>query len=175
MNIGGEELKNATAKVEEATKKCEELRKNIKKALLDADNMVKNSKVAEEAAKASLKDQAKTEKELARLKEEHAKLDDKAEQVLNTYNEIKEELVQKDELLQKLRQKREEVIGQANALKEQEVDLVHEMEEKTCTLRDLQSRIKAWGEKLIQFRQEYEQLPLDLLGELREEKEQEAH
>ncbi|CAK0788743.1 unnamed protein product [Prorocentrum cordatum] len=113
MNIGGEELKNATAKVEEATKKCEELRKNIKKALLDADNMVKNSKVAEESAKASLKDQAKTEKELARLKEEHAKLDDKAEQVLNTYNEIKEELVQKDELLQKLRQKREEVIGQA--------------------------------------------------------------
>merc|ERR1712070_893617 len=50
MNIGGEELKTAKAKVDEATKKCEDMRKLIKKSLLDADLMDKNSKKAEASA-----------------------------------------------------------------------------------------------------------------------------
>eukprot|EP00933_Yihiella_yeosuensis_P081234 TRINITY_DN94799_c0_g1_i1.p1 TRINITY_DN94799_c0_g1~~TRINITY_DN94799_c0_g1_i1.p1 ORF type:complete len:1355 (-),score=482.33 TRINITY_DN94799_c0_g1_i1:302-4366(-) len=169
MNIGGEELKNAKTKLEEATKKCEDMRRNIKKALLDADNMVKNSKKSEEAAKAAVEEHKKTEKELKKLREEHAKLDDKAESVLNNYNKLKDALQEKDDVLTKLRAARDEVIAKASALKSQEVDLVNEMEVKTRTLRELYAKINAWGNKLEEARNEYKQLPLDILKELRSE------
>jgi structural maintenance of chromosome 4 len=167
MNIGGEELKTAKAKVEEATKKCEDMRKNIKKALLDAENMVKNSKKAEAAAKAAKADLVTTEKTLASLREEHAKLDDKAEVVLNEYNTLKEALVEKDKVLGTLVGKRDDVLQSAKALKSQEVDLVQEMEDKTRTLRELYARITQWGNKLQEARKEYEQLPLDILRDIR--------
>eukprot|EP00442_Polarella_glacialis_P051545 CAMPEP_0115144160 /NCGR_PEP_ID=MMETSP0227-20121206/61262_1 /TAXON_ID=89957 /ORGANISM="Polarella glacialis, Strain CCMP 1383" /LENGTH=1421 /DNA_ID=CAMNT_0002553249 /DNA_START=158 /DNA_END=4423 /DNA_ORIENTATION=- len=193
MNIGGDELKQAKAKLEESTKKCEDMRRNIKKALLDADNMVKNSKKAEASAKvavdehktcekaletlrkehAKLDDKAEQyktcEKALETLRNEHAKLDDKAEQVLNAYNKLKDTLAEKDEVLTALRGKRDEVIQKANSLKSQEVDLVNEMEVKTRTLRELYGRITAWSNKLQEARKEYAQLPLDLLAELRGE------
>jgi len=167
MNIGGEELKSARAKLEESKHKCETMRKNVKKALLDADNMVKNSKKAEENAKNALKDQDSVQKAIADLKKEHAKLDDKAEKVLNKYNSLKDSLVEKDKVLSGLRAKRDEVIQAASALKSQEVDLVNEMEEKTRTLRELHGRIQAWGTKLQEARSEYKQLPLDILQDLR--------
>jgi structural maintenance of chromosome 4 len=174
MNIGGEELKTAKAKDEEAAKKCEDLRKNIKKALLDADNMVKNSEKAKGASKAAEKEAANTEKALIALREEHAKLDDKAERVLNEYNALKEQLVEKDKVLVTLQGKRDDVLQSAKALKSQEVDLVQEMEEKTRTLRDLYARITQWGNKLQEARKEYEQLPLDILGDIRSRAEEQA-
>eukprot|EP00747_Dinoflagellata_sp_TGD_P195072 gnl/TRDRNA2_/TRDRNA2_63218_c0_seq1.p1 gnl/TRDRNA2_/TRDRNA2_63218_c0~~gnl/TRDRNA2_/TRDRNA2_63218_c0_seq1.p1 ORF type:complete len:1377 (+),score=498.50 gnl/TRDRNA2_/TRDRNA2_63218_c0_seq1:64-4194(+) len=174
MNIGGEELKTAKAKVEESTKKVEDMRKYIKKALLDADIMDKNAKKAEESEKAAQKDHAKTEKELAKLKEEHAKLDDKAESVLNNYNKLKEALVEQDTVLTKLRSKRDEVIQAASQLKSQEVDLVNEMEEKTRVLRELYAKVTHWGNKLQEARKEYAQLPLDLLSEIRKAEEDRA-
>jgi len=169
MNIGGDELKQAKAKVEECTKKCEDMRRNVKKALLDADSMVKNSKKAEANAKAALEEHKAVEKALKKLREEHAKLDDKAEKVLNAYNKLKEKLTEKDEILSKLRDARDEVIQKATNLKSQEVDLVNEMEVKTRTLRELHARINAWTHGLKEARQEYGQLPLDLLKELRAE------
>mmetsp|Transcript_13427 Transcript_13427/g.38169 ORF Transcript_13427/g.38169 Transcript_13427/m.38169 type:complete len:1387 (+) Transcript_13427:62-4222(+) len=168
MNIGGDELKQAKANLEAAVKKCEDMRRNIKKALLDADNMVKNAKKAEEKAAKALEEYGATEKVLVVLREEHAKLDDKAEAVLNAYNELKEALAQEDEVLTKLRAKRDEVISAASALKSQEVDLVNEMEEKTRTLRELYAKISAWGTKLQDARKEFQQLPLDILSDLRE-------
>jgi len=173
MNIGGDALKNAKEQLEEATKSCEDMRKNIKKALLDADNMVNNSKKAEEAAKAAKKEVVATEKTLKQLREEHAKLDDKAESVLNAYNDLKEALAEKDKVLTELKTKRDEVIQNASTLKSQEVDLVNEMEEKTRTLRDLYAKITAWGNKLKEARDEYKQLPLDILAELRGEEQDE--
>merc|ERR1719264_953336 len=167
MNIGGDELKNAKAKVEESTKKCEDMRRHIKKSFLDADNMVKNSKKAEASAKTAVADQATTEKALATLRAEHASLDDKAESVLKSYNQLKDALAQRDQLLTGLRAKRDEVIAAAKTLKNQEVDLVNEMEEKTRFLRELYARITAWANKLQEARKEYQQLPLDLLNELR--------
>jgi len=167
MNIGGDELKNAKAKVEESTKKCEDMRRHIKKSYLDADNMVKNSKKAEANAKTAVKDQATTEKALTNLRAEHASLDDKAESVLKSYNQLKDTLSQKDQLLTTLRAKRDEVIASAKTLKNQEVDLVNEMEEKTRFLRELYARITAWANKLQEARKEYQTLPLDLLAELR--------
>merc|ERR1712085_84172 len=68
MNIGGDELKVAKEKLEEWTKQCDELRKYVKKAVLDADNMVKNSKVAEKSAQKAVKDAAAAEKALVALK-----------------------------------------------------------------------------------------------------------
>merc|ERR1719343_294900 len=129
--------------------------------------MVKNAKKAEENAKSAEKECVATEKVLNSLKEEHAKLDDKAEAVLNTYNAMKEELVEFDQVLNTLRARRDEVIQNASTLKSQEVDLVNEMEEKTRVLRELHGRIEAWGSKLKEARKEYEQLPLDILGDLR--------
>mmetsp|Transcript_87519 Transcript_87519/g.194542 ORF Transcript_87519/g.194542 Transcript_87519/m.194542 type:complete len:1508 (+) Transcript_87519:95-4618(+) len=174
MNIGGEELKVAKEKLEESTKKCEDMRRNVKKALLDADNMVKNSKKAEVSAKEALKEHAAAEKTLESLKEEHAKLDDKAEAVLNEYNKRKEAVVEKDQVLTALRAKRDEVIQAASSLKSQEVDLVNEMEEKTRALKEIYGRIAAWGNKLQEARKEYKELPLDLLGELRTAKKAEG-
>lgn len=171
MNIGGEELKNTKAKLEDSTKKCEDMRRNNKKALLDVDNMVKNSKKAEVNAQSAVDEHKSTEKALKGLREEHAKLDDKAEQVLNSYNKLKETLAEKDQVLTLLRNKRDEVIQKASTLKSQEVDLVNEMEVKTRTLRELYGRITAWGNKLQEARKEYAQLPLDLLAELRTNQE----
>jgi len=171
MNIGGEELKNSRAKLEESKSKCESMRKNVKKALLDADNMVKRSKASEENAKAALQEQGTVEKALVDLKKEHAKLDDKAEKVLNAYNKLKDSLVEKDKVLSSLRAKRDEVIQAASALKSQEVDLVNDMEEKTRTLKELHGRIQAWGTKLQEARAEYKQLPLDILQDLRGDEE----
>jgi structural maintenance of chromosome 4 len=168
MNIGGEELKTAKAKVDEATKKCEDMRKLIKKSLLDADLMDKNSKKAEASAQSAKEEHGNVEKALKLLREEHAKLDDKAETVLNSYNKLKESLAVKDKTLTELRQKRDDVINAASAHKNQEVDLVHEMEEKTRTLRDLQARKTGWGNKLEEARKEYGQLPLGILDELRQ-------
>lgn len=171
MNIGGEALRKAKADLEESTKQCEELRRLNKKALLDADIMVKNSKQCEVSAKDAVKELKAAEKVLKQLREEHAKLDGKAEEVLASYNHFKEILVEQSEVLGALRGKRDEVIAKASALKSQEVDLVNEMEEKTRTLRELYARITAWGNKLQEARKEYAQLPLDLLKELREPQE----
>merc|ERR1740121_1065734 len=44
MNIGGDELRSSKAKLEEAVRQCEEMRRGIKKAVLDAESMLKNSK-----------------------------------------------------------------------------------------------------------------------------------
>jgi len=167
MNIGGEELRLAKAKVEEATKKAEDMRRQIKKAILDADNMVKNSKKAEVNAKKATEERAAAEKTLVKLKAEHAALDDKAELVLNSYNQLKETMAEKDVMLGELKQKRDKIIAEASAAKSQEVDLVNEMEEKQRTLKDLYGRITAWANKLKEARQEYQQLPLDFLDELR--------
>merc|ERR1740121_539209 len=167
MNIGGDELKNGKAKLEEVTKQCEDARRAVKKAVLDAENMMKNSKKAEANAEKALQDRAATEKALAALKEEHAKLDDKAEAVLNSHNQLKEQLAEKDQILNSLRGRRDEIIKEASALKNSEVDLVNEIEEKTRALKEVYSRIAAWGAKLEEARKEYEQLPLTILRELR--------
>mmetsp|Transcript_50633 Transcript_50633/g.147258 ORF Transcript_50633/g.147258 Transcript_50633/m.147258 type:complete len:1378 (-) Transcript_50633:296-4429(-) len=174
MNIGGEELKRAKSDLEEATKRCDELRKEVKKALLDADTMVKNSKKAEANSKSALEERKAAEKVLAELKEEHSKLDDKGEAVLKSHNELKQALSEKDELLTGLRRKRDEVIEQASAMKNSEVELVQEIEEKTRALKDLYSRIATWGAKLEESRKEYAQLPLDILKDLRAEARSEA-
>jgi len=167
MNIGGEELSAAKWKVEEATKRCDNMRRDIRKMSLDAENMDKNSKKADEAALVAAKEHESTGKALAQLREEHARLDDKAESVLNAYNTLKESLIGKDQLLTRLKTQRDEVLEAAKQMKSQEVDLVAEMERKTNLLRDLYARITGWGNKLKETRQEYAQLPLDLLDEIR--------
>lgn len=45
--------------------------------------------------------------------------------------------------------------------------MVHEMEEKTRALRELTSRVAAWGAKLQEARAEWKQLPMDLLDTIR--------
>lgn len=165
MNIGGDELKSAKWKVEEGTKRCDDMRKAIKKAVLDAESFDKSSKKAEAAAADAVKEREGTEKSLVALREEHAKLDDKAEAVLNAYNQLKEGLIDKDQILTRLRNKRDEIIQAASKLKSAEVDLVAEMEEKTRALKEIYGRVQAWGRKLVEAREEYKQLPLDLLGD----------
>merc|ERR1712217_419916 len=66
------------------------------------------------------------------------------------------------------------VIQEASTMKSQEVDLVNEMEEKTRILKELYAKIAAWANKLTEARNEYKQLPLDLLSELREAKVEKA-
>jgi len=167
MNIGGDELKVAKAELDEATKQSDEARRQVKKALLDSDNMVKHSKQAEANAKTALKEKAEAEKTLEKLKAEHAKLDDKAESVLNSHQTLEKSLNEKNEVLSVLRKKRDEVIESAQALKHSEADLVNEIEEKMSTLKKLYAAINAWGAKLEEARKEYQQLPLDLLKDLR--------
>jgi len=167
MNIGGDELKKGKADLEDATNRCDEQRKWTKKALLDADAMEKNAKKSEERAVTSLQDKESAEKTLVVLKEEHRKLDDKAEVVLNSHNQLRDALAEKDQVLRALKEKRDEVIEQAKGLKNSEVDLVNEIEEKRRVLQEMYSRIASWGAKLEEARKEYAQLPLDILKDLR--------
>jgi len=174
MNIGGDELNAAKAQMEETSKRVENMRRQIKKAWLDADNMDKNSKRAEASAKNAREDRENTERVLETLKEEHAALDDRAELVLTSHNELKQALVHHDNLLNELKGKRDQIIHAAQAMKSQEVDLVNEMEEKTRFLREMYAKIQAWANKLKEARAEYQQLPLDLLRDLRAAQEQTA-
>jgi len=169
MNIGGDELKLAREAVEETSKSCEELRRCIKSASLNIENFQKNVKKAQINAKSAKDDFAITEKTLVNLKDEHSKLDDKAEKVLNSYNKLKTELADKDVVLVQLRQKRDEVINNANALKSQEVDLVTEMEQRTKTTQQARSECTKWGNQLLEARKDYSELPRDILDDLREE------
>jgi structural maintenance of chromosome 4 len=168
MNIGGDELKEAKDAVDESNKKCEELRRLIKSASLNIENFQKNSKKAEANAKKSKDEYAITEKMLTNLKEEHAKLDDKAERVLESYNKLKKELEDKDKVLVELRQKRDAVINHANALKSQEVDLVTKMEERTNATQKKRAECTKWGNQLVESRKEHGELPHDILGDLRQ-------
>merc|ERR1719265_2524872 len=79
-----------------------------------------------------------------------------------------------DQLLLGLKEKRDEVMEAASACKRQEVDLVNEMEEKTRTLQQIHQRIASWAAKLKDSRREYQELPLDLLAEIRTEQGVEA-
>jgi structural maintenance of chromosome 4 len=167
MNIGGDELRDAKEAVADTSRKCEELRRLIKSASLNIENFQNNAKKAEANAKNARNEYAITEKALAKLKEEHSKLDDKAEKVLNSYNKLKTELAEKDVILVQLRQKRDEVINQANALKSQEVDLVTEMEERTKTTQKARAECTKWGNQLVEARKEYCELPHDILNDLR--------
>lgn len=88
-----------TCSAEECTKHCEELRKEVKKALLDADAMVKNSRKAEASSKAAAEERKVAEKVLGELKEEHAKLEDKAAAVLVSHNELRDNLAEKGQAL----------------------------------------------------------------------------
>merc|ERR1719410_3028751 len=125
--------------------------------------MVKNSARSETTAQKAEEEHSATEKALAALRAEHATLDDKAEAVLNSYNQLKSTLSQKDQTLNQLKQKRDEVIQAASQLRNQEVDLVNSMEEKVRALKDLHARKAAWGGKLVEARKEFQQLPLDFL------------
>jgi len=167
MNIGGDELRDAKEAVSENKIKCLELRRLIKSASLNIENLQKNAKKAEANAKNARDEYKMTEKTLANLKEEHSKLDDKAEKVLNSYNKLKNELREKDMILVQLRQTRDEVINRANALKSQEVDLVTEMEERTKTTQKARSECTKWGNQLLEARKEYSELPHDILDDLR--------
>merc|ERR1719428_1784086 len=92
MNIGGEEVKTAKWKVDESAKLCEDTRKQIRKMQLDSEAATRNSTKAAEAAKKALEDHATCEQTIQKLKEDHAKLDDQAETVLNKYHEMKNAL-----------------------------------------------------------------------------------
>jgi structural maintenance of chromosome 4 len=174
MNIGGDELRNAKNNFDETTQKCEELRLAIKKAVLDADTMEKNSKKALANVKASAEQYKATEKVLAKLKKEHEALEAEAAEVLERYTDAQKQYADMDQILCELKQKRDQVMENASACKRQEVDLVNEMEEKTRNLQQIHARIASWAAKLQDSRREYKELPLDLLAEIRAEQAQEA-
>jgi structural maintenance of chromosome 4 len=165
MNIGGEEVKTAKWKVDEAAKLCEDTRKAIRKMQLDSEAATRNSQKAAEMAKKALDDHKACEGAIVKLKEEHAKLDDKAESVLTKYNDLKAGLIDKDRILTELREKRDHIIQEATSLKSAEVDLVAEVEEKTRVLRDCQHRVQAWAKKLVDLRKEHSELPLDIISD----------
>jgi structural maintenance of chromosome 4 len=173
MNIGGEELQKAQAELDESTKRCEEMRMNNKKAILDADVMEKNSKKSEANVKRLAEEYKSTEKALQKLEKEHAKLEVEAGEVLEKYSTAQKNYADMDQVLVQLREKRDAVMEAARACKRQEVDLVNEMEEKTRTLQQIHARIAGWAAKLTESRKEYEDLPLDLLAEIRSEQEKE--
>merc|ERR1740138_1020417 len=169
MNIGGEELKDAKANLDETTQKCDELRLAIKKAVLDADTMEKNSKKALANVKATAEQYKATEKSLKKLEEEHEALEGEAAEVLERYTEAQKQYADMDQILCQLKEKRDQVMEAASACKRQEIDLVNEMEEKTRTLQQIHARIAGWVAKLKDSRKEYEELPLDILKDIRSE------
>jgi len=174
MNIGGEELKNAKANLDQTTQQCDEMRMAIKKAVLDADTMEKNSKKCLANVKTTAEQYKATEKVLQKLEKEHEALEGEAAEVLERYTDAQKQYADMDQILCQLKEKRDQVMEAASACKRQEVDLVNEMEEKTRTLQQIHARIAAWAAKLQDSRREYQELPLDLLAEIRAEQAAEA-
>merc|ERR1719162_704471 len=174
MDIGGDELKAAKANLDETTQRCDEMRMQAKKAVLDADTMEKNSKKALANVKITAEQYKATEKVLKKLEEEHESLEAEAAEVLERYSAAQKSYSEMDKILSELREKRDEVMEAASACKRQEVDLVNEMEEKTRTLQQIHARIASWAAKLKDSRREYTELPLDLLAEIRAEQAAEA-
>merc|ERR1719265_2171073 len=70
MNIGGEEVKTAKWKVDEAAKLCEDTRKAIRKMQLDSETATRNSHKAAETAKKALEDHKTCEGTILKLKGE---------------------------------------------------------------------------------------------------------
>merc|ERR1719329_326296 len=173
MNIGGDELKNAKTNLDETTARCDEMRMAIKKAVLDAETMEKNSKKALENVKLTAEQYKATEKVLKKLEKEHKALETEAADVLERYTEAQKQYADMDQVLCQLKEKRDLVMEAASACKRQEVDMVNEMEEKTRTLQQIHARIASWAAKLKDSRREYQELPLDLLAEIRAEQEDE--
>merc|ERR1719329_1765660 len=110
MNIGGEELRTAKANLDETTARCDEMRMAIKKAVLDADTMEKNSKKALQNVKATAEQYKATEKVLKKLEAEHAALEGEAAAVLERYTEAQKQYSDMDNILCKLKEKRDEVM-----------------------------------------------------------------
>jgi len=173
MNIGGEELTSAKTNLEQTTQSCDEMRMQIKKAVLDADTMEKNSKKCLANVKTTAEQYKATEKILQKLEQEHEALEVEAADVLERYSDAQKAYGDMDAILCKLKEKRDEVMEAASACKRQEVDMVNEMEEKTRTLQQIHARIGSWAAKLKDSRREYQELPLDLLAEIRAEQEDE--
>merc|ERR1719272_2199462 len=173
MNIGGDELKAAKASLDETTLRCDEMRMQAKKAILDADTMEKNSKKALANVKVTAEQYKATEKVLKKLEEDHEALEAEAAEVLERYSAAQKSYSDMDQILCKLKEKRDEVMEAASACKRQGVDMVNEMEEKTRTLQQIHARIGSWAAKLKDSRREYQELPLDLLAEIRAEQEDE--
>jgi len=169
MDIGGDELKAGKANLDETTQRCDEMRMQIKKAVLDAETMDKNSKKALANVKVTAEQYKATEKVLKKLEEEHEALEAEAAEVLERYSAAQKSYADMDAILCKLKEKRDEVMEAASACKREEVDLVNEMEEKTRTLQQIHARIASWAAKLKDSRREYQELPLDLLAEIRSE------
>lgn len=169
MNIGGEELKSAKTNLDETTARCDEMRMAIKKAVLDADTMEKNSKKCRANVKATAEQYKATEKVLKQLEKDHEALESEAAEVLERYTEAQKQYADMDQILCKLKEKRDQVMEAASACKRDEVDMVNEMEEKTRTLQQIHARIASWAAKLQDSRKEYKELPLDLLAEIRAE------
>merc|ERR1719247_2209782 len=174
MDIGGDELKAGKANLDETTQRCDEMRMQIKKAVLDAETMDKNSKKALANVKITAEQYKATEKVLKKLEEEHEALEAEAAEVLERYSAAQKSYADMDAILCKLKEKRDEVMEAASACKREEVDLVNEMEEKTRTLQQIHARIASWAAKLKDSRAEYKELPLDLLVEIRAEQAGEA-
>jgi len=174
MNIGGEELKTGKATLDETTARCDEMRMAIKKAVLDADTMEKNSKKSLANVKTTAEQYKATEKVLQKLEKEHEALEGEAAEVLERYTDAQKQYADMDQILCQLKEKRDQVMEAASACKREEVDLVNEMEEKTRTLQQIHARIAAWAAKLTDSRREYAELPLDLLAEIRTEQAEEA-
>merc|ERR1740117_1478128 len=149
------------------------MRMQAKKAILDADTMEKNSKKALANVKVTAEQYKATEKSLKKLEEEHESLEAEAAEVLERYSAAQKSYSEMDQILCKLKEKRDEVMEAASACKREEVDLVNEMEEKTRTLQQIHARIASWAAKLKDSRREYQELPLDLLAEIRAEQEDE--
>mmetsp|Transcript_58854 Transcript_58854/g.110798 ORF Transcript_58854/g.110798 Transcript_58854/m.110798 type:complete len:1698 (+) Transcript_58854:62-5155(+) len=171
LNVGGEELKTKQWKLEEQKQKVEEMRKYNKKALLDADQMDKNAKKAAANVETAKAEHAAAEAALAKLTEELKKLENIAEEILGALGKMEEEMAEKGEVLTSWKQKRDEIIDKARKYKEKEVYLVMEMEEQARQLNELKGKVENWKKKLLEAREEYKTLPLDLLASLREQQE----
>mmetsp|Transcript_152515 Transcript_152515/g.280686 ORF Transcript_152515/g.280686 Transcript_152515/m.280686 type:complete len:1343 (-) Transcript_152515:70-4098(-) len=163
MNVGGERLRVAKAKVEESTKRCEDMRKHNKKILLDAENMLRNSKKAESDARHAVEERAAAERIAADLQEHVKRLEEQAEQLMKSQQDLEKQRLQEDKAMKELKAKRDEVYNAANELKSREVDLVNEIEQSKLALQEVQKVVNTWKRRLQEVRAEYKQLPLDII------------
>jgi structural maintenance of chromosome 4 len=146
----------------------------VKKSVLDADTMEKNAKKCDVNVKNLAEQYKATEKTLQNIQKEHAKLEGEAGEVLEKYSESQKKYAEVDKVLCDLKEKRDQIMEAARTYKSEEVDLVNAMEEKTRTLQQIHARIAGWAAKLTESRKEYEELPLDLLQDIRSEEEKET-
>mmetsp|Transcript_5244 Transcript_5244/g.12460 ORF Transcript_5244/g.12460 Transcript_5244/m.12460 type:complete len:1318 (+) Transcript_5244:93-4046(+) len=164
-NAGGWDYKVHKERLAEFQAAAENLQRSIQAAKLDAEAAFKNATGMEKTLRDLDAKRAESEKWVRELKAAHEKLDEKAEGVLNAFNDANKARDSKEREVLEVRKQKDEALAVVSHIKKQEVDLVAAVESKARQLREASVKVEHWEKKVSEVRGAFKKLPLDIIEE----------